>query len=141
VTGTRRNMLSMRDGPKAVGAGTAASGVSGLTRDDVEAIAAATAQAVADRVLDLIDARQTNRLVDARELADVLGVDRDWIYAHADQLGAVRLGKGPRPRLRFDLAGAVVSFRDFVAERRVLPLRPRHQAPIPRPRRSQKGRR
>lgn len=43
------------------------------------------------------------RLVDAATLARMLGVERDWVYAHAGQLGAVRLG-GPRGRLRFDLA-------------------------------------
>ena len=29
-------------------------------------------------------------------------VTRGWVYAHADELGAIRLGDGPRPRLRFD---------------------------------------
>jgi hypothetical protein len=41
-------------------------------------------------------------LIDARELAELLGVARDWVYANADRLGGVRLGDGPRARLRFD---------------------------------------
>ena len=41
-------------------------------------------------------------LIDARELAQLLGVARDWVYANADRLGGVRLGDGPRARLRFD---------------------------------------
>jgi hypothetical protein len=43
------------------------------------------------------------RLVDAAGLAALLGVDRSWVYAHAKELRAVRLG-GPRGRMRFDLA-------------------------------------
>lgn len=46
------------------------------------------------------------RLVDAATLATILDVERDWVYAHAEQLGAVRLG-GPRGRLRFDLAAVL----------------------------------
>jgi len=42
------------------------------------------------------------RFVDAATLARLLGVERDWVYAHAADLGAVRLG-GQRGRLRFDL--------------------------------------
>jgi hypothetical protein len=50
------------------------------------------------------------RLVDAATLAQALGVEREWVYAHARQLGAIRLG-GPQGRLRFDLAQA----RDLLA--------------------------
>jgi hypothetical protein len=33
-----------------------------------------------------------------------LSVDRSWVYEHAADLGARRLGAGPRARLRFSLA-------------------------------------
>lgn len=46
-------------------------------------------------------------LVDAAGLATYLGVSREWVYDHAEQLGARKLGDGPRPRLRFDIADAV----------------------------------
>jgi hypothetical protein len=36
------------------------------------------------------------------QLADRLGVGRAFVYAHADELGAIRLGSGPKARLRFD---------------------------------------
>jgi hypothetical protein len=71
----------------------------------------------------------------------VLGVDREWVYEHADQLGAVRLGEGPRPRLRFEVGRAVASYRALSAKRRVVPLRGGPQPPTPRPRRSGGGRR
>jgi hypothetical protein len=44
-----------------------------------------------------------SQLINAATLADALGVDRSYIYAHADELGAVRLGNGSKPRLRFEL--------------------------------------
>jgi hypothetical protein len=64
----------------------------------------ADVEAIAQRVADLIDARPPRavRYVDAAHLAEALGVERDWVYAHARQLGAIRLG-GPHGRLRFDL--------------------------------------
>lgn len=64
---------------------------------------------IAERVVRVLaEAQPTERVmpvrfVDAAMVAQLLSVDRDWVYAHADQLGAVRLG-GARGRLRFDLA-------------------------------------
>ena len=70
-----------------------------LDGDDIEAIA----QRVAQLLRDEPESEPSVRLVDAATVAERLGVERDWVYAHATQLGAVRLG-GPRGRLRFDLA-------------------------------------
>jgi hypothetical protein len=50
------------------------------------------------------------QLVDAAVVADAIGHSRDYVYEHADELGAVRLGAGPRPRLRFDLRRAVAAY-------------------------------
>ncbi len=65
----------------------------------------ADVEAIAERVLDLLEARVDRlpvRYVDAATLAVALGVDRAWVYAHARDLRAIRLG-GARGRLRFDL--------------------------------------
>jgi len=65
-------------------------------------------EAIAERVAELIDERGVGlpvRYVDAAQLARILGVDREWVYEHARQLGAIRLG-GVRGRLRFDLKHA-----------------------------------
>jgi hypothetical protein len=43
-----------------------------------------------------------SQLIDAAAVALMLGVTRGWVYEHATELGAVRLGSGTRPRLRFD---------------------------------------
>jgi hypothetical protein len=51
----------------------------------------------------------TGRLLDATELARHLGVTRTWVYEHADQLGAIRLGTGTKARLRFDLHTATTA--------------------------------
>jgi hypothetical protein len=60
-------------------------------------------QAMAEHLAGLFSPPpDTGALVDARVLAEQLGVARDWVYAHAEQLGGVRLGTGPRARLRFD---------------------------------------
>jgi hypothetical protein len=42
------------------------------------------------------------RLLTAAELAEFLTVDVAYVYEHADELGCIRLGSGPRARLRFD---------------------------------------
>jgi hypothetical protein len=40
--------------------------------------------------------------LDAAAVAERFGVSRAWVYEHAEELGALRLGGGSRPRLRFD---------------------------------------
>ncbi|HEU4905579.1 MAG TPA: hypothetical protein VFT19_05625 [Solirubrobacterales bacterium] len=61
-------------------------------------------EAIARRVVEILDQRglQRRELVDAAELARRFGIERSWVYSHAIELGAVKLGDGPRPRLRFD---------------------------------------
>jgi len=69
-------------------------------------------EAIAHRVVELLRTHELwehqARLVDAATLARELGVERDWVYANSERLGAIRLG-GPRGRLRFD--------REVVAEK------------------------
>jgi hypothetical protein len=47
--------------------------------------------------------RAPEPLVGACEVAEYLSVNPSWVYEHADELGARRLGNGPRARLRFSL--------------------------------------
>jgi hypothetical protein len=42
-------------------------------------------------------------LADVTEVAQRLRVHESWVYAHAEELGAIRLGTGEKARLRFDL--------------------------------------
>lgn len=81
--------------------GTSAESLGGdcvqLDPDDVEAIARRVLALLRDEI-----AEANVRFVDAKALAVVLDVDRSWVYAHAAELHAIRLGDG-RGRLRFDL--------------------------------------
>jgi hypothetical protein len=62
------------------------------------------AELVADHLTERLRPVPAGELVDAAELAQRFGVSRDWAYQHASRLGVVRLGDGPRARLRFDPA-------------------------------------
>ena len=59
--------------------------------------------AAVDRRLALIESERPapDDLLTAGELAQRLGVSRAYVYDHADDLGAIRLGDGPKARLRF----------------------------------------
>lgn len=69
-------------------------------------LAPESVEAVARRLAELLSSRPglsaPRRLLTAAEVSEWWGVERSWVYAHADQLGARRLGSGRRPRLRFD---------------------------------------
>jgi hypothetical protein len=69
--------------------------------------------------------RERTPLVDAATLAVELGVSRDFVYEHAAELGALRLGSGPKARLRFDPIAARAALSCYGSER--------SQAPNPAP--------
>jgi hypothetical protein len=78
-----------------------------LTPDAIEQVAQRVAQLLRHEqpppaeVKD--DVRQTSaQLLTAEQLARHLCLNRAWVYEHATELGAIQLGNGPRPRLRFD---------------------------------------
>jgi hypothetical protein len=77
-------------------------------------------EAVAQRVVELLDERDERArfsgLVDAQAIADLLDVDRGWVYRHAVELGAVRLG-GETGRLRFDAEAAKAAVARSAGER------------------------
>ncbi|HST41385.1 MAG TPA: hypothetical protein VLK58_17850 [Conexibacter sp.] len=60
------------------------------------------AEAIAHRVAELVAARVAPRLMTVEQVAEMLQVRSEWVYEHADELGALRLGGGRRGRLRFD---------------------------------------
>ncbi len=69
---------------------------------------------------------QVEPLVDATEIARLHGKTRWWVYQHAGELGAVRLGSGPRPRLGFSPARVAGALRKI--------SEPEPPAPSPRAR-------
>jgi hypothetical protein len=100
-----------------------------------------------DRLADLIADRVAARLgglrsgpdrheplVDAAEVARLHGKTRSWVYEHAGELGAVRLGSGPRPRLGFSPARVAQQLHK-VEEPASMPL----PEPVPPRRRRQRA--
>lgn len=69
------------------------------------------ADMIAERIVERLHPESTRcTLVDSATLAERLGVSRDCVYAHADELGGQRIGSGPRGRLRFDLDRALAAW-------------------------------
>lgn len=68
--------------------------------------------AVARRVVELLESGRGNgtptlseeggECLTVAQVAERYRVSRSWVYAHQRQLGAIRMGSGPRPALRFD---------------------------------------
>jgi hypothetical protein len=81
--------------------------------------------AIARRVVELLEggraraggagggARTASAYLTVSQVAARYRVSRSWVYAHQRELGAIRLGQGPRARLRFDagvVADAITAF-------------------------------
>src|SRR5215213_7500582 len=80
-----------------------------MSADRLSASDPAFVDAVARRVVDLLreegELPATGpRLMTVAEVRKEFGVSADWLYANAEALGAIRLGSGPRARVRFDRA-------------------------------------
>jgi hypothetical protein len=88
-------------------------------------------EAIARRVAQLLDERPTapTGLVDATDLARLLGLARSTVYEHQHELGGIKLGEGDRPRLRF--APACVRSR-MPLSRTVAPYSPARTPPASR---------
>ena len=72
-----------------------------LTPADVEAIA----ECLLEKIRETLRPQLWFGLADVAEVAQRLRVHENWVYAHAHELGAIRLGKGAKAPLRFDLEG------------------------------------
>ena len=72
--------------------------------DSAALLAPTLVEAIAQRVAELLRAELhlAPRLLTPSEVADRFAVSRTWVYEHATELGAIRLGNGPKARLRFD---------------------------------------
>jgi hypothetical protein len=68
-------------------------------------VTSTSVEAIAQRVAEILrdpPPQAAGPFVDAAELARMLGVSRRTVYQRAGELGAIRVGTGNRPRLRFD---------------------------------------
>ena len=84
-----------------------------MSADELPTFDAATIQAIADALADVLVERglvvhrtgeAAARVLDVGQVADLLGRKPAWVYAHATELGAFRFGDGPKARLGFDRA-------------------------------------
>jgi hypothetical protein len=94
-----------------------------LTPDAIEQIAHRVAELLRQEPPDgpvASPAGVSAQLLDARQLARQLGLTRAWVYEHANELGAITLSDGPRPRLRFD---PEIAAQALQARRRPKPAR------------------
>jgi predicted DNA-binding transcriptional regulator AlpA len=74
----------------------------------LDALATRLVDPLARRVVEVMkeegvvaQAPASHKWLDAAAVAERLGMTREWVYEHASELGAVRVGGGSRPRLRF----------------------------------------
>ncbi|WP_028058448.1 hypothetical protein [Candidatus Solirubrobacter pratensis] len=96
-----------------------------LHPDDIETIAA--------RVAALLGASSDKHYLTAKEVSARYGVSTDWVYDHKAELGAVPLGQGRKPRLRYPLV-ACERFMAERAEQRVTSTQPKPKRRTRRPR-------
>jgi hypothetical protein len=108
----------------------------GNRRQTLSATAGEVVERIADRVAELLADRDRDplRLVDTATVARMLAVSDDWVRDHAAELGAIRVGDGPKGALRFD-AGRVRA----ALERRRLGRPQEHRARRPGTRRRSLG--
>lgn len=101
-----------------------------LDPEAIELLALRISELLAENLGVRPSTSRAGRMLSAAEVSEWWGLRRGWVYQHADELGAVRVGDGERPRLRFD--------PERVAERldRPSPAPPKGEHPRRRVRRS-----
>jgi hypothetical protein len=97
---------------------------------------------VAGRVAQLLRRQQQQEqshasepagMLTVSELAQHLHLNRAWVYEHADELGAIRVGNGPKARIRFDLHTAKGALQQHHVGREPEPAGARPHKPRRRP--------
>jgi hypothetical protein len=109
--------LTITPQPQQTRTPTPTHGAWGKMRRAAGEIAPESIERIAQRVAHLLRSEQQAEtthpgapgLIDATRLAAHLSLNRTWVYEHAHELGAIRVGNGPRARLRFDLATATAA--------------------------------
>lgn len=87
-----------------------------LAPESIDALATRLAELLGGLREPAPPAERLQKMLSAAEVSKRWSISRRWVYDHADELGARRMGTGPRPRLRFD--------PDEVAARIGAPRRP-----------------
>lgn len=102
---------------------------------------AESVEAIARRVVELqteaAEISSDARLLSPADVATRIGRSVDWVREHADELGVLRVGDGPKPRLYF--RAAAVDAHLGRLEKCSRGTGPAPHAPLGRPRRRQSG--
>lgn len=93
-----------------------------LHPDDVEAIARRVAE------LQSESSPTQRELLSATEVAQRFGLSREWVYANKARLGALSMGGGTRPRLRFDAARIAAALESDPAPAPAVAEQPRRRS-------------
>ena len=119
-------------------------GLGGMARQVAVDLTPQAVEQVAARVAALLQRQQQNQehgetseptgMLTVSQLAQHLHLHPAWVYEHADELGAIRIGQGPKARIRFDLYTAKEALRQNQPSRAPAPA-PATAKPRPTPRR------
>lgn len=102
----------------------------------------ATVRAIAAEVARLLRAPAAQEpppeMVDAHEIGRMYGRTAAWVRAHAEELGGIQLGTGPRPRWGFDPQrvaelverGGLSGGSSLKTRRQRTPSAPQHAVPL-----------
>jgi hypothetical protein len=97
--------------------------------DSTAHVAPNVVEAIAQRVAELLRAelQLTPPLLTPSQVAERFAVSRTWVYEHAAELGGVKLGSGPKARIRFDASRVSQALR-HEERRRPEPSRTDHRS-------------
>ncbi|HWC49695.1 MAG TPA: hypothetical protein VG448_12505 [Solirubrobacterales bacterium] len=73
-----------------------------LSPESIDALATRLAELLGGARVPAPPMESPKKMLSAAEVSRRWSISRRWVYDHADELGARRMGTGPRPRLRFD---------------------------------------
>lgn len=98
-----------------------------LAPESIEALAGRLAELLGGAMREPAPTEATpKKMLSAAEVSRLWSISRRWVYDHAGELGARRMGSGPRPRLRFDPEEVTARIG---APRRPLPVRDQRRLP------------
>ena len=89
-----------------------------IAAEDLEQLAVRVAELVLERMGDAPAPGGSPQLVDAAEIARRFGLSAATVREHADRLGVIRVGDGPKPRMRFDPERVAAALADCSPDRR-----------------------
>ncbi len=116
-------------------------GLGAVAREVTVALTPQTIEQIASRVAQLLHRQQQSHqpvqtgepvgMVTVAQFAAYYKLNPAWVYEHADELAATRIGSGPKARIRIEFQTAKAALREFQAGRTPAPA----DAEVRRPRR------